>query len=50
MPLKLPPVDLSQSFCVMLHDVAPVYAEHVAMFTKTLAPLVGNAMAAATDG
>lgn len=47
MPLKLPPVDLSQSFCVMLHDVAPVYAEHVAMFTKTLAPLVGNAMAAA---
>jgi len=31
----------------MLHDVAPIYAEHVAAFTKSLAPLVGNAMSAA---
>lgn len=41
------PLDLSQLFCVMLHDVAPIYASHVATFTKSLAPMVGNAMAAA---
>ena len=40
-------LDVSQSFCVMLHDVAPIYAEHVATFTKSLAPMVGNAMSAA---
>ena len=40
-------LDLSQSFCVMLHDVAPVYAEHVATFTKSLSPMIGNAMSAA---
>ncbi len=39
--------NLAQSFCVMLHDVAPIYAEHVATFTKSLAPMVGNMMAAA---
>ncbi len=42
-----PPLDVSQSFCVMLHDVAPLYASHVATFTKSLSPLVGNAMSAA---
>jgi predicted deacetylase len=41
------PPDVSQSFCVMLHDVAPLYSSHVATFTKSLAPMVGNAMAAA---
>jgi predicted deacetylase len=40
-------LDLSRSFCIMLHDVAPIYAQHVAAFTKSLAPMVGNAMAAA---
>ena len=40
-------IDVSKSFCVMLHDVAPIYASHVAEFTKTLSPLVGNAMSAA---
>ncbi len=40
-------IDISQSFCVMLHDVAPIYAEHVATFTRSMAPLVGNAMSAA---
>jgi predicted deacetylase len=40
-------LDFSRSFCVMLHDVAPIYETHVATFTKSLAPLVGNAMAAA---
>jgi predicted deacetylase len=39
--------DLSRSFCVMLHDVAPIYESHVATFTKSLSPMVGNAMAAA---
>ena len=40
-------LDVSQSFCIMLHDVAPIYASHVAAFTQSLAPLVGNAMSAA---
>jgi predicted deacetylase len=40
-------MDVSRSFSVMLHDVAPIYASHVATFTQTLAPLVGNAMSAA---
>ena len=40
-------LDVSRSFCVMLHDVAPLYESHVATFTKSLAPLVGNAMSAA---
>lgn len=31
----------------MLHDVAPLYAPHVAAFTRAMAPLVGNAMSAA---
>ncbi len=31
----------------MLHDVAPIYASHVATFTQAMAPLVGNAMTAA---
>lgn len=31
----------------MLHDVAPIYAEHVATFTRSMAPLVGNTMSAA---
>lgn len=39
--------DVARSFCVMLHDVAPIYASHVAEFTRALAPLVGNAMSAA---
>jgi predicted deacetylase len=39
--------DVSRSFCVMLHDVAPIYASHVATFTQSLAPLVGNQMSAA---
>jgi predicted deacetylase len=39
--------DVSQSFCVMLHDVAPIYDTHVATFTKSLAPMVGNVMSAA---
>ena len=47
MPQNLRQVDISQSFCVMLHDVAPIYAEHVATFTKSLAPLVGTTMSAA---
>lgn len=47
MTQDLPQLDFSQSFCVMLHDVAPIYAEHVATFTKSLAPMVGNAMSAA---
>ena len=40
-------LDVSRSFCVMLHDVAPIYASHVATFTQAMAPLVGNAMSAA---
>jgi len=40
-------INVSKSFCVMLHDVAPLYAEHVATFTRSMAPLVGNAMSAA---
>src|SRR5579872_3122324 len=44
---ELQPVDFSGTFCVMLHDVAPLYAEHVATFTRTLAPLIGNVMSAA---
>ena len=39
--------DASRSFCVMLHDVAPIYASHVATFTRTMSPLIGNAMSAA---
>src|SRR5450631_4248979 len=39
--------DASKSFCVMLHDVAPIYASHVATFTRAMAPMVGNAMSAA---
>ncbi|AMV18561.1 DUF2334 domain-containing protein [Planctomyces sp. SH-PL14] len=42
-----PPLDVSKSFCVMLHDVAPIYASHVATFTEAMAPLVGTAMSAA---
>ena len=42
-----PPLDVAKSFCVMLHDVAPVYESHVATFTAAMAPLVGNAMSAA---
>ena len=44
---KLQPIDPSRSFCVMLHDVAPIYASHVDTFSKAMAPLVGNAMSAA---
>lgn len=40
-------LDVTQSFCVMLHDVAPLYASHVATFTEAMAPLVGNVMSAA---
>lgn len=40
-------LDVSRSFCVMLHDVAPIYESHVATFTQAMAPLVGNAMSAA---
>ena len=31
----------------MLHDVAPIYSEHVETFSRTLAPLIGNTMSAA---
>lgn len=31
----------------MLHDVAPIYASHVATFTEAMAPLIGTAMSAA---
>ena len=31
----------------MLHDVAPIYASHVATFTRSMSPLVGNTMSAA---
>lgn len=41
------PLDISRSFCVMLHDVAPIYASHVATFTQSMAPLIGNKMSAA---
>ncbi|MBI3862257.1 MAG: hypothetical protein HY290_10215 [Planctomycetia bacterium] len=41
------PWDVSASFCVMLHDVAPIYATHVAEFTRSMRPLVGNRMSAA---
>lgn len=41
------PLDISRSFCVMLHDVAPLYEEHVATFTRSLSPLIGNRMTAA---
>lgn len=41
------PLDVSKSFCVMLHDAAPIYASHVATFTEAMAPLIGNAMSAA---
>jgi predicted deacetylase len=44
---SLPQFDISRSFCVMLHDVAPIYASHVATFTRVMAPLVGTAMSAA---
>ncbi|MBS0266241.1 MAG: DUF2334 domain-containing protein [Planctomycetes bacterium] len=47
MNLLPPNFDVSQSFSVMLHDVAPIYESHVATFTRTLAPLIGNSMAAA---
>src|SRR5215831_4521477 len=47
MPNRLQTFDISRSFSVMLHDVAPIYADEVATFTKTLAPLVGNSMSAA---
>ena len=40
-------LDVSRSFCVMLHDVAPIYESHVSTFTTALAPLIGNAMSAA---
>lgn len=39
--------DLSRSFCVMLHDVAPIFEAEVATFTRAMAPLLGNAMSAA---
>jgi uncharacterized protein len=39
--------DVSRSFCVMLHDVAPLYASHVETFTRSMAPLIGNMMSAA---
>jgi predicted deacetylase len=42
-----PQIDLSRSFCVMLHDVAPIFAPQVAAFTRAMAPLVGNTMSAA---
>ena len=44
---ELQKIDVSNSFCVMLHDVAPIYASHVATFTRALSPLVGNMMSAA---
>lgn len=47
MPENTQQLDVSRSFCVMLHDVAPIYASHVARFTQAMAPLVGNAMSAA---
>src|SRR4051794_20588673 len=47
MMIDLKQFDFSQSFSVMLHDVAPIYASHVTTFTQALAPLVGNAMTAA---
>ncbi len=47
MQTNLQPVDPSRSFCVMLHDVTPIYASHTSAFTEALAPLVGNAMSAA---
>ena len=40
-------LDCSRFFCVMLHDVAPVYERHVGQFTSTLSPLIGNQMSAA---
>lgn len=40
-------IDASRQFCVMLHDVAPLYEDHVDMFTKTLSPYIGNKMSAA---
>jgi predicted deacetylase len=43
----LQPIDFSKSFCVMLHDVAPIYDSHVATFTQSMAPMIGNAMSAA---
>ena len=39
--------DVSQSFCVMLHDVAPIYESHVDTFTRSMSPMVGNKMSAA---
>lgn len=47
METKTQPLDVTRSFCVMLHDVAPLYDSHVATFTKAMAPLIGNAMSAA---
>jgi len=44
---EISPVDFSRTFCVMLHDVAPLYEAHVAQFTETLSPLIGNVMSAA---
>jgi len=45
----MPPaaVPVRDTFCVMLHDVAPCFAAEVDQFSETLAPLVGNTMAAA---
>jgi predicted deacetylase len=40
------PLNVSESFTVMLHDVAPIYESHVATFTRSLAPMIGNAMSA----
>lgn len=47
MTVNLQQLDVSRSFAVMLHDVAPIYASHVTTFTQAMAPLVGTAMSAA---
>lgn len=41
------PVNVRESFCVMLHDVAPCFVDEVDQFAETLSPLVGTSMAAA---
>lgn len=45
----MPPaaIPVRDTFCVMLHDVAPCFESEVDQFADTLAPLVGNIMAAA---
>jgi predicted deacetylase len=40
-------INVRETFCVMLHDVAPCFASEVDQFAETLSPLVGTTMAAA---